>query len=144
MMEAIWLIAAAVFTLQPIAQPPALAESSGLYADAPLNPMSGVTIENFRRLKPGMTLEEVEAILGPGWLLGNLPGGFLEAWPGDQVGITLIFGLDKLLTGQLKALDWDHIETIQGGIGFYIVPNSNSQPAHVELAPGAFMPADGR
>ncbi len=68
---------------------------------------SKVTPENYEKLQPGMTREQVHAILGsPDSVSGNAIGSVLaltkETWKTSKQSITVTFGNDALA---LKSLD---------------------------------------
>ncbi|SRR5260370_20599094 len=51
-----------------------------------------ITQANYDRIKPGMTYENVQAILGNGWILGvSFRGGTMLLWRGTRGTISVSF-----------------------------------------------------
>lgn len=73
---------------------------------------SKVTKENYDKIQTGMTLSEVEAILGKGTekagvggAVGNLvASGKVISWGDDKKGITITFANDKVITKMATGL----------------------------------------
>ena len=84
--------------------------------DAALVPAPGVTEANVRRIKPGMTLREVEAILGTRWALlcttsTVLPENCL--WDGPEGRVQVVFTFVGLAEG-----DWWNPRVARNGVYF--------------------------
>src|SRR5262245_28274950 len=74
--------------------------------DAALGPRPGVTKANFERIRVGMTLEEVQAVLGPaspnGLGVCSMAAGHEEVWFREDVLVCLSFDA----TGRVRGKGW--------------------------------------
>jgi hypothetical protein len=76
----------------------------------------GVTADGFRRIRPGMHLERVEAILGRPCDASPVPG--IQAWKGDGVEFRIFFDPEGQVAGgamQTRDDGGDTVETLHSG-----------------------------
>ena len=69
-------------------------------------PTPGVTWENFRHLRIGMSVKDLEALLGEPYETAEQPDGVIQrVWRGEEVEITLWFGTeeDDVFRGRLAS-----------------------------------------
>ena len=64
-----------------------------------MTPVPGVTNENFKRLHTGMTLEEMEAILGERAELQHVAGMPVHTWTGKDSGVSVIENAPGYMVG---------------------------------------------
>jgi hypothetical protein len=69
------------------------------------SPTPGVTWENFRRLRLGMSARYVEALLGKPFRVAERTDCSIRFWRGEEVGIYLAFEADALVSGDALAAD---------------------------------------
>jgi hypothetical protein len=96
--------------------PPALLGVAGLALFLWLmTPTPGVTWENFRRLRVGMSAREAKALLGEGYEELKRPNTTDRFWWGEDVVISLSFDVDRLWAGHAFPPDFitRHVEYIR-------------------------------
>jgi hypothetical protein len=74
-----------------------------LATQAVLGPPAGVNEANVRRIRPGMTLSEVQAILGKGYGIGRER---VWAFPGEELWILVVYDRDcRVIEIHFRRLD---------------------------------------